>query len=287
MTLVITTGTRQLIGQVSDRRLTDSNTGVVCDDEANKAVILECSDALLAISFTGLGQIGSSRTDRWLIATLTGAKAGQLNIENVVRALATAATRDFSQLRLPSNLKCHTFVLAGWYYGEGFPRPIIWSVSNSVDQNWTPLLEPSAEFKCKLFRLKTGKRLKRAMIILTHGTVPALDGHYGRRPLKQLKKLLKRAGNDLDIRDKLVEIVRIASGHPEYGQYIGRSCMSLLLRPDRHIAAKYHPSDRSESVGYAPYVILPEMSFTDVRYSRAQPYSLSLGPRNSVTIDMF
>ena len=73
MTLNLTALGADFIVQDSDRRLTRvSNSGSirVVDDDANKAVLLRCSHSLLAITFTGLGRVGATRVDEWLLNVL-------------------------------------------------------------------------------------------------------------------------------------------------------------------------------------------------------------------------
>jgi len=70
MTLNITAVSKAYVLQVSDRRLTvvqPDDTITIDTDYANKAVVVSCSDALLAITFTGLGRLGTQGIDRWLV----------------------------------------------------------------------------------------------------------------------------------------------------------------------------------------------------------------------------
>ena len=180
MTLVLSCITRDFIVQVSDRRLTwlnGPNSGSVADDERNKAVVV-CNR--LVFAYSGLAEIGSLRTDDWLLEVIRRATVKSYNVRAVVSAIATEATDAFRRLVLSRHLKRHAFVAAGWVKlaREAPLVPVIVSISNAVDDRWRwqrvasdqfivlhALLRPSgrAELRCTgqhLEELKA-KRLRR------------------------------------------------------------------------------------------------------------------------------
>ena len=69
MTLIVAAGNKDFAVLAADRRLTSN--GKLVDDEANKATILACYDARMAIAFTGLATWGSFSTEKWLLESLS------------------------------------------------------------------------------------------------------------------------------------------------------------------------------------------------------------------------
>lgn len=112
MTLAITCYTSNHLVQVSDRRLvwtTGPDAGKTADDDANKAVVV-CNR--LAISYTGLAEIERSKTDDWLLETVS--KVNPYNPQRVIKAIAEGATQAFKNIRLPASTKRHAFLVSGW-----------------------------------------------------------------------------------------------------------------------------------------------------------------------------
>lgn len=112
MTLAITCFTANHCIQVSDRRLvwaTGPDVGKKSDDNANKAVVV-CNT--IAISYTGLAEIGANKTDEWLLETVS--KVNPYNPQRVIKAIAESASQAFRNIRLPAPTKRHAFLVSGW-----------------------------------------------------------------------------------------------------------------------------------------------------------------------------
>jgi len=112
MTLAITCYTSNHTVQVSDRRLvwlTGKNAGQPADDNRNKVLVV-CNR--LAISYTGLAEIEGSKTDDWLLETVS--TVNPYNPQRVIKTIADKATQAFRNIRLPAPKKTHAFLVSGW-----------------------------------------------------------------------------------------------------------------------------------------------------------------------------
>ena len=136
MTLNLTWVGRDCIVQASDRRftwITPSGAVEIVDDDANKAVILSCSDALLTVTFTGLGALlPGTRVDEWLVEILQNQGACELEASDAVAILAQSATDWFRSFRSSWSGE-HTFAVAGWQQDLKTQqyRSRVWCVTNA------------------------------------------------------------------------------------------------------------------------------------------------------------
>jgi hypothetical protein len=104
MTLVLSLLTSNYVVQVSDRRLTNPDTGETLEDDVNKAVVF-CGR--VAFSYTGLARIESKATEIWLAEQIVSCASPALAFE----ALRNSGTRAWS---LQRRLWRHEFMAAGW-----------------------------------------------------------------------------------------------------------------------------------------------------------------------------
>jgi hypothetical protein len=110
------------IVQVSDRRLTLPG-GKLYDDEANKAITVNCDDAYFSVAYTGLARLRDRdsrewmRTDKWAANTLWAImqRPGWWGIRVLYCAFAKEAQRTFQFTPEPLTRKDATFVFAGFY----------------------------------------------------------------------------------------------------------------------------------------------------------------------------
>ena len=135
MTLILSVLTRDYVVQVSDRRLTDANTGVPLNEPANKAIVF-CGH--FVFGYTGLARIGSVRTDMWLAERLLAkGPSVQANLENV-RDEATRAFRS-----VPVQHKRHAFIGVGWSHS----KPALSVISNCIADDGHALENAQEEFR--------------------------------------------------------------------------------------------------------------------------------------------
>jgi len=259
VTLILTAANRRFVVQVSDRRLAYPTTGETYDDEANKALVLVCQTAKLAIAYTGLGRIGPLRTDEWLVEVLSDAKAGQKNMPEVTELLAELATKAFSGIALPAARKRHAFVLAGWYpKGPDALSPIMWCISNYHGKDWETLQEVMPAFEARLAVPKEGIDPRRLSGYLVHGAEQAFVAACGRR-LRKLRKVLP-LGDHQQIVTKLVSLIRATAQHPQGERWVGRSCMSVVIGNDLDTLCQYHPAAGATAESYTPHFVGPMFS---------------------------
>src|SRR5437899_1522922 len=76
MTQILTLATTQFVLQVSDRLVTKLNPRLdhagYHDGYFNKSIIHLTTDAIVAISFSGLAYLDGIPTDQWLVKEITG-----------------------------------------------------------------------------------------------------------------------------------------------------------------------------------------------------------------------
>lgn len=128
MTLVLSCLTPECVIQVSDRRLSNVESGRALPGQFNKAV---CFTNRIAFSYTGLAKINGQDTDEWLADALA---SGDDENECLI-AVGDRATEAFARFRAPLALKTHAFVGVGWHkLAKDEPwRPWLCSISNSLD----------------------------------------------------------------------------------------------------------------------------------------------------------
>jgi hypothetical protein len=95
MTFVLAYGNDEVVGQVSDRRLTDSSGDARILPE-NKATVVTLADARLICGFAGLARAGKFRTGEWLLDVL-GEAAGPTHLaHDTLERLTVLATERFT-----------------------------------------------------------------------------------------------------------------------------------------------------------------------------------------------
>jgi len=141
MTLILTYAADEFVLQLSDRRLTGPDGGVV-DDGANKATLV-CDCCLIA--YSGLAQIGKERTDLWLTKVL--AKNNCRCMSDAMRILEREATKTFRSLRLHPKYKRTVFVGGGYarLKDDVLPRPAMFTVSNALVSDGSGWLQTASE----------------------------------------------------------------------------------------------------------------------------------------------
>lgn len=256
MTLNITAANPWFVVQVSDRRLTDrrlTHEGRTYDDEANKAVILGCRDALLVITYTGLGYINELRTDDWIVEILDANKVARRDMGFAVAVLQQAATETFSRLAEPDCQQPHTFVVAGWHRRGKRQIPYIWTVSNCEGVKSGNFGCVRDRFAREYARMARDTRPEAVALLIATGATAAAD----RTQLARVHAELFGAKDPERVVAAMVLEVRRAAAHPEHGHLVGRDCMTVVLpREDiGEVHCDYVPS-RRRRVAYTPQIVM-------------------------------
>lgn len=265
MTLIITAVTPDKIIQASDRRLTYTDGGL-CGDNANKAVCVGCKDAHFAIAYTGLAEIKGKRTDIWLIDYLASINASQMQVPAIVNAIEKQANDSLKAV--PKEYKKMTFVLVGYRNR----MPFIALISNFEDlKNKSGEAQDSFNTDVRQVRgLITNPQ--KGLWIYVNGCEQAVDKPIHRRIRKLHRKRFFHREQPEVIADTVVSLIRAASRTRPYGRFVGRDCMTVVLKAssEEGINTKYHPDKRSP-VTYMPHLITGGLAHKGIEYWTEEP----------------
>lgn len=280
MTLIVTVATHRFVAHASDRRLTHPN-GELFDDDANKAVILECQDGILSFAYTGLGFLGERqadglgqlRTDDWLVEVLSRSGATDMRADDAITMLAEKAKETLAKMRLPPDCRRISFYIAGWPKVAGLV-PGIWWISNFESSSSPSRMDPSFQLSStKVSRVaeptfQVGcmwprREVKKGYIILVAGQDQAVI--HPQKQLRKLRDFLLRTTEPDEVAKKLVNFIRRCADDPKQGKYIGRNCMAVFLS-DNYQGSFYYDEDSSRPVVFAPNFVRPGVALKDVKY---------------------
>src|SRR5262245_54716364 len=260
MTANLTALGDNFVVQVSDRRLTQvSSSGAIHveDDNANKAVVFSCSDSLLAVTFAGLGRFRRTRVDDWLLSVLQEEALCELDADIAVERFSELATEWFRSFRsIWTGL--HTFVFAGFQKRSGTsqPRARLWLVSNAASIDHTSFAVGS---------------MNNNQIYFT-GWLPA----FTRPERRRVQAACKKARTIEQMEAALVHGIRTAASHPK-GAFIGKSCMSISLAPNRTAISRFHPFGENPH-NFAPHFVWYDggrnFAISGIDYLPSGPYSV-------------
>jgi hypothetical protein len=129
--------TNECVVMVSDRRLTNADTGEVITGIENKALILS---GHLMMGYTGIARLGGVPTIEWVIGKL----AGKQLTENfrVLETESASAVRSF-----PQKYRQHAYLAAGWLLdSKNEYVPVAFITSNFIQPNGTMLSKAAPNF---------------------------------------------------------------------------------------------------------------------------------------------
>jgi hypothetical protein len=278
MTLILTLWSPERIIQVSDRRLTGPN-GKLVTDEANKAVGVWCDDAHFSVAYTGLARVRHAKTRRWIgtdkwIADTIGSimQSGINEVREIYRAFAVEAAETVASTPVPRTKTGTTFVFAGFFYRSRV-NTFLGSLSNMSLGTDGKVIKVSKHFDVThVYSLRPTMPLNEKEINVD-GMVPALISkdaiakaiNRRTRVIHRRLERVRRSENPLDElaeAKELISIVRMASRHPEYGRYIGRDCMAVVLNYSSWaITADTYKEDSSVMHDW-PIMVFPEGAAT-------------------------
>lgn len=139
MTLAFSAVSRLWAIQVADRLL--SQCGEAWDPLANKSVLLVANNAIASFTFSGLAYISGTRTDQWLVETISGKKfesdgpfmstriggdSAPIRFGPAVRAVMTAIDSEFGAQPLSHRAEGLQVSVVAWTYRRrhsGLARP--------------------------------------------------------------------------------------------------------------------------------------------------------------------
>ena len=152
MTLIIAAGNSDQFIQISDRRL--SSNGKIIEEEANKAFVLNCSNARLSVGYTGLANAESFSTRDWLLSTINECGPPDYTAKNIILRFTERASKEYSENPIIKRLsKVHsrlTVMFTGYLYHHEPPLGALAVVSNFQNLN-TGTIEQEANEKFDYF----------------------------------------------------------------------------------------------------------------------------------------
>ncbi len=259
MTLILTVATHDKVVQASDRRLVKTSGSLVTDN-ANKNIIVIGNDSRFVISYTGLANVNQMRTDVFLARFLVDIKAGQMNLEAIQKNLLKYLTNTFLKItNINSQNKRLTVVLSGFH----FSSPFYMIVSNfeSLDPiEIKNLADP--EFHSQYYLKK--KNRKKALIFGVNGREEAMVKPLWKK-FRHLHKTQFFYHNDSKtIAKKLVWLIRKSSETKMHGDFISKSCMTVILHNSLKEEVQVEEyKDGNNSTILIPHLITPTVSFIE------------------------
>jgi hypothetical protein len=251
MTLILAAGNTEQFIQVYDRRLCVD--GVATDDESNKAMVLDCDNARLAVGFTGLARHAQFETRRWLLSALDRCGPPDYSVGSMLRRFRDQATRDFNKMPILRNLRSDqkrlTIMFTGYLYNHEPPLGALAIVSNFQDiDRGIESREAWSHFKC-FFRAEARPNSGDIALLSWVGDLPP----FREGDSTTLRELIRYRKPPEAIVRKLVRIFEYMGDHPKAGKAIGKQLSSIVLPRDRTLApvgGDY--SSRAEPETYIP-----------------------------------
>ena len=266
MTLIITIATANQVVQASDRRLTCVD-GSIYDDESNKAACAVCRDSHFAIAYTGLAHIGKERkkTDEWLVDYLESIHAAHMDLVSIGEALKEEATAFLRATAVPRKHKGIAFVFTGYCHGW----PFFMSISNREEEDLDHIGEVKEEFQIQVEQMKVDANPRRALLVDIAGTEEAVDKSIRQRIKRLNRKRFFHVKDGKVVAQELVSLIRAATRTPQFGKWVGRNCMTVVVKPRSGdcFDVQYHP-DRASPQMYAPHLIVPGGAFKNIQMWR-------------------
>ena len=298
LTLILAFAHRACVLQVGDRlvtqRLRAGAPRQPFDELANKCVIFAATDAVVAVSYTGVAYVAGKPTDVWLAEALDPDVAGGphvpggppmfFRIGGFGRRIDLGATLNIVGAKLRADLAAMppdrrgdgvTLQVVGWKWRRRRPRiqvPIMWALSNSGSGD--TLIERAPRW----FWLRDRPGF-------------AAIGDRRTNPVQSLQQSFQHPGEvTVDTTEQLlVKTIRDASASPVTERGIGADCISVLIgRSD--VRVRYLPASSAHAAYdvYTPWVVVPGVGSSapavltgglpdlhlgrlDVRFERAAP----------------
>jgi len=149
VTLILYGHLPELMFALSDRRLTNPNTGAPVSSAATKVTLYPG----MWLHYTGLSEIDGVPTDLWLANTLYG----QHHLPTAFFHLRDKLTETFRRMPWSARIKRHAFIGVGWVpFDQAHTHydPVVITVSNFLSPSGTWLAEAANEFTLQATNLR-------------------------------------------------------------------------------------------------------------------------------------
>jgi hypothetical protein len=263
MTLILATGNSQLTVVASDRRLSHGSVNRPPEDEFNKAAVLICDDARVAIAFTGLASVGkipagqrgpappeAFLTTQWILETLSRASRSDHQLRPLIDRFTIEATNRWKKLKVAQMDKWTEFVFAGYRADEeGASKPYVCSLTNRASDG----------------RIEDCFHIENEEFGNVYGVVAGDLSVFPSSAMEPIRVAMNAGKNGDAVAEIMVHAIREAA---KQSSSIGSQCNSVILPADPTIAARdrYHtttPTTRVYGVntvearsGHAGYVTM-------------------------------
>jgi len=246
ITFIISAATRSAAFQVADTRVTRASDGALVDDLFVKTIVLNCTDAKLVISFTGLGAVTGVRTDKWVAAKLVRFQAWKKCFQETMNYLRDELTTVCSRDRNLGAFGLELAVIGLGISPDGTQQPAIATITNRS--------EPDPVKKDQLRDVNpAGQPFQRYILVPPPNEPDALRdfiGVYGcldRRSLQSVKGMRKRiqrdfrrlphGGDPIPILASMVAMLRLHRKDTRFTRFIGEYCVAVAVKGDYGIVA--------------------------------------------------
>jgi len=239
MTLNITCVGHGYVLQAADGRL--SVNGRAIDGWWAKQLLLGCRDGVLLITWTGVGGLGDEPVDMWLGTKLSGAKAPEGSTDEAVTTLKDAA--DALVARLPPHKRLHTFVITGYSAARGKWRPLVWYVSNCLNDHLQTVGYVTGPFTARRGPRNPGE-------LRVTGREDAVPPQVTRA----VRKLLRPTVPPRRVQNMIARVISNVASRPAYREVVSQNSVSLLLERGKRPKSTFYPFD-GDPVVYMPAVV--------------------------------
>ena len=241
LTFNMTLATPGFVIQASDRRMVSVPDGKVCDDDANKGLVIKADDGVFSITFAGVGICYGKRVDHWLAEKSLDEGVPELPMSQGVQVISKLATDWFGTFPKSLNER-HSFVVAGWERSGNDSRAVAWRISNSVSEDGETLESAMDTFNVRRFDIKK----PRALLQIT-----GLTGAFSRDDRRIIGALLKTKLTPDKAEEALVNNVRRASSNPKWSWGINGNVLAVLVDSSGKVRATQYPILR-KPIRYIP-----------------------------------
>jgi SEC-C motif len=226
--------------------------------EFHKALVLELSDARLAVAFTGLAEglpvpgRDTFRTRFWLAEALPEASEPEATLEATVARFQEIASRDIVQVPVDKpESRVLSIFLAGYLYRGAEPEGVLRRVSNFEAPSFDspPVRIPIDDFTVARYDSSSAE-----------DAFYVRAGGYARVVPNDAKQELRRLTADCRppeaLVGKAVEVLQDAARCPESEEKISEQCLSIILPVSRDAMSRggYHSPNVSQSF-YLPGIV--------------------------------
>jgi hypothetical protein len=239
MTFIISVATRVAAFQVADTRLTDANAGTIFDDLSVKTTVVECRDAKVAISYTGIASIDGINTGEWIALKLTAFRAWEKFFLDAMNFLRDELTGALAKNKSLEKYGLEIPIIGLGNCPAGKRQIAIAIVTNSS--------EPQPQRS--QFRDVSSKGRSFARYILTPENIRwyiAISGAMGaklkingfRRKLKKKLTTFEQNADPKPVLDFLVAMLRLHRRDARIGRLIGERCIGVAIDNDLNVLSR-------------------------------------------------